>query len=327
MFAYTISSVMLANFFGVPVTPHNDSSSDNVQVVSQLATELLGDDAQRSLEAVIRLGRLGGVGLPVLSAAARDYREEIRANAAAGIRELAATVPEAVDVLLPLLTDKSERVVREACGALAAFGRGGQPAVKCLVKLLQTGNSSLAEAAAFALRGIGPAARDAEAALAGAATRFANDRSLACYEVVRALESVGIRDAKTVRALVPLLQTGDALLTVAAADAIGRAGELGALAAPALRPLLQSRDSEVRLAAAVALGRVVGGDEPVHVLLELIADTDGEVRLGAVLGLEELGSRANKAIPSLRAVAERDRDEAVRSAAAAAIQTIQSAVR
>jgi HEAT repeat protein len=304
----------------------DDKSSDRALALGRLGAALQSDDAQRSFDAAITLGRIGSEGLPALAAATRNPRAEVRANAAAGIREVAVAVPGAVDLLLPLLADKSERVVREACVALAAFGPGGKPAVDRLAEMLRTGNSSVAEAAAFALRGIGPVARAAGPALADAATRFAADRSLACYEAVRALESIGVRDANTVRSLVPLLQKGNTLLAIAAADAIGGAGELGVPAAPALRPLLAARDPQVRIAAAVALGRIVGGEEPIKTLADLMADTDEGVRLEAVLGLEALGSRATKALPKLRA-AERDRDEAVRAAAAGAVRTIESAGR
>jgi HEAT repeat protein len=124
----------------------------------------------------------------------------------------------------------------------------------------------------------------------------------------RAVEALGSLSQTTdVRQLIrDAYEHGDQAIEAGALTAMGRS--LDSRWRPVLRAVLRSEDAEIRFEAARSLG-MVGNEDDVSGLAELVDDEDSDVRRIAILALGEIGGPG--AVKVLRALAERD-DDSVR---------------
>jgi HEAT repeat protein len=153
----------------------------------------------------------------------------------------------------------------EAAWLLVPRGRNTAMAADALIRALGDDNAGLRRAAATALGGIGPRARNAAPRLLEAAK---GDR--------------------------------DVLVQRHAIHALGRLGEGAEVAVDWLTGLLG--DGEKGGAAADSLGRII--DAPTDALLRVLRAGDEAARRHAAAALAPLGTRAAKAVPALREVYE-----------------------
>jgi HEAT repeat protein len=107
------------------------------------------------------------------------------------------------------------------------------------------------------------------------------------------------------------------------AFALAEIGPEAAAAVPALVATLKKPDEVefVRRQVASALGRI--GSKAVPELIEVLANDNERVRLGAILALNQIGAGAKSAVPPLVALLS-DPAEFVRTAAAAALRAIDA---
>lgn len=119
----------------------------------------------------------------------------------------------------------------------------------------------------------------------------------------KAIEALGLLgDASDVRhAIGNAYEHGDQALEAAALVAMGRS--LDARWRPVLRAVLKSDDAEIRFEAARSLG-LVGSEDDVAGIADLVDDDDSDVRHAAILALGELGGPG--AVRLLRALAGRE---------------------
>jgi HEAT repeat protein len=110
------------------------------------------------------------------------------------------------------------------------------------------------------------------------------------------------------------LKSKDAGVRATAAEEIGRIGEIqAAVAKPAIKPLLdvlQDKDAKVRAAAADALGRLDAPAEVVPAMIQVLKDDKNEkVRARAATSLGLMGAASKEALPTLREIAQKEKDK------------------
>ena len=118
---------------------------------------LLNDDNYALRHAAARsLGQCGAAGAPAVTALAKalsDKRREVRRSVFDALRQVG---PEAAEVLVCALGDKSDRWGR--CHAARALGKAGRTAVGPLMKALKDGSAEVRREATWSLAELGPLA-------------------------------------------------------------------------------------------------------------------------------------------------------------------------
>lgn len=112
-----------------------------------------------------------------------------------------------------------------------------------------------------------------------------------------------------------------------AAGALGEIGPGAKLAVPDLIEVLKDRqqDTYVRVAATKALGRIKAqASDVIPILTEALRDNENSIRRGAASALEQFGSNAKTAIPSLIEALNSDEDVSVREQVGSALGAIGS---
>lgn len=177
-----------------------------------------------------------------------------------------------VTELAEKLGSKDLEKKRNAAYSLARLGADALPALKALIKTIESErDSQVWVQSATAIARIGPDAKDAINAL---------------------VDSLGERDEQR---------------RYRAAFALGR---IGVAAVPELKKALKSRSTDKRAAAALSLGWIgAAGSDAVPNLVDLLSDTDVQVRDNASSTLEKIGQPARKALLEA-VVAKTDRSSA-----------------
>lgn len=204
------------------------------------------------------------------------------------------------------LKDQDWAIRGEAAVLLGTFQ--DPRAVVPLVALLRDQDRSVREAAIEALRSIGASAVDAVGTCL-------MEPDLSVQESASAILSA-IADERVLAPLIAALRSGDWIVRMHAAKALGRVRNADAI--EPLLPLLQDKVKAVREEAAAALAAI--GDAAISSLLKALQHDDWLVRLHAV---ESLGkTRAKRAVDPLLSVLFNDRDSAVREDAVRALGEI-----
>jgi len=269
--------------------------------------------------------------IPVLERFATDPSDEVRA---AAVRSLATWRHPA---LRHALSDPSARVRRVAA---ASFGRkAGDGDVEALAPLLADADSEVVSAAARALAGMGDGGR---AALFAALCADPADPG-ARRALLAVMPSCG---AEAVPLLMEELRHADNGVALAAAEALGKMGDLAAPAAPRMVALLDRKPegvaksalSEIAELGETCVPALLAAEGWTHlhkeaiVLIDLDAAppliaalADGGLRARALRALALLGPSAELAVPEVTALlADGDREtvslaiEALRATGAAA---------
>lgn len=213
---------------------------------------------------------------------------------------------DAVAEQIAALRDEDWAIRGEAAGLLGNFK--DPRAVVPLVSLLRDQDRSVREAAIEALRTIGaPAVETVGICL--------TDPDLSVQESASAILAA-IADERVLAPLIKALSSGDWIIRMHAAKALGRMRNADAV--EPLIPLLQDKVKAVREEAAAALAAI--GDASIPSLLKALQHEDWLIRLHAV---ESLGkSKSEQAVEPLLSVLFNDRDSAVREDAVRALGEI-----
>lgn len=272
---------------------------------------------------------------PALAEALRDPAAEVRAAAAASLRELVETLPPEPalrDGLAAALTE-SDPVVRAAALDVLRALRLGDAAL--FASALTDADIAVRIEAVRALVSVDAADELARAATADPSreVRVTIAKSLATVAAGRLHDpspaAVGPADSPhsgldvglapepdaVLAALVGLVDDPDALVRAAAYGALGTTGCPAPLAARAVTALADPA-WQVRAGAATALG-VAHADTAVPVLAKTLADPNADVRKAAVLALTR--HRASEAARAALATATTDSDADVRAYATRAL--------
>jgi ankyrin repeat protein/HEAT repeat protein len=204
-------------------------------------------------------------------------RRELRELSSAAARALGLAGPEIIDELIPLLTPMENPLRPGAIGALKAMGRKsvprliellgdpdnavatsasvtlnriGRPAVPALIDTLESDNDKIVSHALSAIWWIGSGARDSEVAVRKLLT--AQDRSddvkLAAARALLKMSPQKDLTKEELRAALPvmirLLQQGDRLHKIYAAEALGQIGNDANDALPSLRAAKEQEQSK-----------------------------------------------------------------------------------
>ncbi|MDF0673948.1 MAG: HEAT repeat domain-containing protein [Nitrospira sp.] len=213
---------------------------------------------------------------------------------------------DAVAEQIAALKDQDWAIRQEAAGLLGTFK--DPCAVAPLVSLLRDPDRSVRDAAIEALRSIGaPAVETVGTCL--------TEPDLSIQESASAILAA-IADERVLAPLIKALHSGDWIVRMQAAKALGRVRNADAV--EPLIPLLQDKVKAVREEAALALAAI--GDAAIPSLLKALRHEDWLVRLHAV---ESLGkAKSKQAVEALLSVLFNDRDSAVREDAVRALGEI-----
>ncbi|MBX3331105.1 MAG: HEAT repeat domain-containing protein [Nitrospira sp.] len=203
---------------------------------------------------------------------------------------------DAVMEQIAALRDEDWAIRGEAAGRLGTFK--DPRAVAPLVSLLRDQDRSVREAAIEALRSIGAAAVQTVGTCL-------TEPDLSVQESASAILAT-IADERVLAPLIKALHSGDWIVRMHAAKALGRVRNADAV--EPLIPLLQDKVKAVREEAAAALAAI--GDAAIPSLLKELQHEDWLVRLHAVESLRKLKSK--RAVEPLLSVLFNDRDSAVR---------------
>ncbi|MEZ4866975.1 MAG: HEAT repeat domain-containing protein [Caldilineaceae bacterium] len=244
--------------------------------------------------AISAFGPEATAALPALLARLSDRDATVRSSALATLAYIAPTAPEVLPALIQGLHDHEYWVRQTAKEALAQIGPTAVPA---LTALLQQDAQDARLAAVECLQQMGAAAAAAIPALVALIDHA--DPALA-ERALRALGDMGPAAAAQATApLCILLSTGRPALRSAAAAALGKLGDAGALS-----PLLHALADEeitVRMAAVAALGEIGLASSAVTATL-LMALADKQLTRTAIKALTALGAPAVPALISALAM-------------------------
>lgn len=259
------------------------------------AAEVLGDLGPRASESVPALVRvlqdkdqsvrvhaahaLGAIGdrsaIEPLIATLNDPLSSVRAASAESLGRIRAA--EAIPVLTQKLADPEAEVCVKAAQAVWRIDRDGNLAVPVLVRALRDRHAGME--AKFVLGEIGPAAKDAVAALVQSLREERVGRPLRTPpSSALALGRVG---AAAVPALIPVLKTDYDEVRTSAVIALGFVGKPAHDAVPYLMPLLKDKSLEVRQATALALGCIEPDNRDLIPALKQLARDDDIFLAGA----------------------------------------------
>lgn len=256
-----------------------------------------------------------------------DRDGHIRAMSAIGLARIAN--PEAIDLILPLLSDPYEDVQEAAISALSLFGK--EIDIDRLTNLLFDRDTRLRKNAAILIGKIGASETVNSLGFAlkdeDLSVRYAVTEALSALGVdeanryllvaltdespgIRASAAIGLASSsgkEAVEPLILLLNDSDDSVRVAAAKALGMTGDAKAI--PALIKALNDRNGFVVTTAIMALGRLGGGDAR-DALIKMIDSDDREIRRTAIRSLASFDDTDNLILPFLF-----DKDWATRLAA------------
>jgi HEAT repeat protein len=282
--------------------------------------------------------------VPQVAEALKDKDPGIRGIALGILNKLGADAKSASPKLAELLKDKDPVLRKTVLGVLDKLGADAAPSALALLNLvaeekdllpdvqkmlekfgiaalpsylkaLESENPVVKQLAADQIGKLGPAGREAAAALS--VTLRDKDKAVRTASA-DALEKIG---KGVVQTLVMLLKDPDPATRAQAIETIGELGPKAKAATPDLQKALADKDGIVRLQAALALKKLGDAKDSLTDLVKLLDDPDGRVRKIAAASLEEVGPDAKPAVPGLTRML-RSRDRAARQQAANTLKAI-----
>lgn len=193
--------------------------------------------------------------------------------------------------ILEALTDSDPRVRVQAAECVWKVSENAPLAIETIVEALNTDDVCAHLSALFVLESMGTDAAPAVPALQDLLKRE-GDMDMR-YEIIKAIRRIGITADGTVPALVRLLADQDEPIPSAAVEALGKLAE--------------------------------NSDEALDALIDAVQCQTRDVQLGAICALRELGPRARRGLPALKAVLDKP-DQDLADFAGHAIDDIDSSV-
>ncbi len=267
----------------------------------------------------------------------KEQDPNVRAWAAQGL----VALPPAPEITVPIFEkafqDADETTLRSALDAMAGVGARAVPR---LINVLR--NEKYAKFRADVAYTLGQIGADAAPATEDLAKLLADADPKVSSEAAMALAKIGAPAAAAVPALTKALEkavagAGEKPLEpqedrtgYAAAYALGRIGPPAASAAPELLKAVAGGDASLKLIGAWALAQIEPASaeaaaKSVPILIAGLANAVPKYRQGAAESLGNLGPLAKDALAQLQKTAKEDPDQAVRQAAAQAVEKISEA--
>jgi HEAT repeat protein/tetratricopeptide (TPR) repeat protein len=259
-------------------------------------TEAHADVRRQAAEALATLGPAAGAAVPALIIAVQDPDEPVRLHALGALLKIGAQARAAVPAVIALLRDPSLLVNAAAGAALMVLAEHAAESLPELLALLGDPDSRLRSLAGSVLGQLRPPGAPTVAALRLA---LRDPVPLVRCSAGEALCRLEQREG-LVPVFVELLASSDVLAATCAATQLGKLGITVLEVLAPLRAALKSDHVQVRSAAAAALIQV---NEPADPLLPLItaglADESVEAQMTSLTALNDLGPRAQAAVPAL----------------------------
>jgi HEAT repeat protein len=261
------------------------SATERVETLRLNIAQLESSDPGLRREAAMRIGAMGSAAADSVPALLKVLD---RSSVAEGDEDVPAVAwalgqlgEGGVDALIGELRSRHELILEPVIDGLVASGR---PAVPKLVVALGEGNDYLRDAAAQALGGIGPAAREAAPALMEAARhRSAQDMP------IWALGKIGPVTKEVVPFLTRQLEDSDSSRRLGACSALGEIGGPALQAIPLLEKLLRDASPTMRAAAAGTLGSIgPAAKDAIPALEGALADESRYVRSEVSTALKKI---------------------------------------
>jgi HEAT repeat protein len=198
-------------------------------------------------------------------------------------------------------------------------------AVPLLAKALANPLPRVRREAAVSLGKLGPKSKAAVDELRIALGDESPDVRL---EVIVALAEIGAASESAIPDLVDLLSSPDPGVRQPAGYALGRIGPAAKSAIPMLRRLIQSRDRHDQSVAAWALVHITPDPDTIKTSIPLLVLTlqkagRSEVRVEVARTLGQIGKGSDAVQKVLKSTSASDTDEAVRKAAAEALEKLK----
>lgn len=180
----------------------------------------------QSAYALGQVGPASEAAVPTLAAALKDRDDDVRARAAHALGRIGASAREAVPALVDAFAasgrgDGDARAPLVRSSAADALRMIGAPAVPDLARALTHTDRAVRHKAAYALNGMGPAAKEALPALIDA---LKDDYFGVRYQAAKALGGLGPAAAASVPALTEVLKDRNPFVRDAAAEALKKVG-------------------------------------------------------------------------------------------------------
>jgi HEAT repeat protein len=279
--------------------------------------------ASERRQAALALGQLPEKSLAILNGlikALTDSNELVRRQAAESLGAFGPAAKAAVPQLALALNDSWEFIRQQAADTLGRIGPDARAAVSALVQALKDPVKYVRWQAADALGKIGIGSKSV---IKGLLDRLLDDEEDVRSASARSLSMV---HPEVVRSLAKALTHADPQLRGGAAQALGEMGEIGVKALPALKKALKDPNLDVRARVARTLGELAPFDahvldalvlaleddhlavrreaaeaicQPGHnfetvstLYLQLLNDTDPEIRTLGSLALSDLGEQS-----------------------------------
>jgi WD40 repeat protein/HEAT repeat protein len=298
--------------------------------VAALAEELTDHDPGRRLYAADRLRVLGpdaAPAVPALVETLEDESPEVRRAAVTTLHLVGPAAKDAVPALIVHVDHDEDGVVRSrAVAALANIDGDDEAVVAALVAALKDRDTSVAFAAAKAIRPLGEDAvqrtipalterlesgRARSDADAGQGNRWSKPTMQRLVEALigkGGFESLSDGAREWVPFLGAALEARDAKTRRWAAQSLGKIGPDAAAAVPVLIDALDERDGPLQSSAVRALLKIDpdAAESAVPVLIGDLNDRDPEMRKWAANSLAALGPAAAAAVPALIGVLEEE---------------------
>ncbi|HTU19904.1 MAG TPA: HEAT repeat domain-containing protein [Gemmataceae bacterium] len=224
--------------------------------------------------------------VPVLIAALKDRKMEVRQQAADALGWIGPPAHKAVPDLVGALKDDEAKVAKKACQALSFIGDAG--AAPGLLKAYQGDRNEVRAQASWALWNLGPKARNVLPSLLSLA-QGPLDKTAPMRQLLASFGPQAVPD------LVHGLHDDEAARREAAAEVLGHIGPPARPAAPALIDALKDKSSTVALTAAMALAQI--DSTRARAAVPLLADSLDTP--GAAQALANIGPDARSAVPAL----------------------------
>lgn len=271
-----------------------------------------------NMHAMVIVGKIGPAALPELIRALEDKDEKVRASAAEAIGLSESKLVGAVPALIKSLQDQNKTVRIASIKTLGKIGPEAASSTSALRKILKSPDDEVREKVLGSLGEIGP---EAKLAIPDLIDILLKDRNADIRSATAsALGSIDRKDPSVIAALIAAFKDEDANVAGLAALAIGMSKNDAAV--PALMEVLEDSNPNLRARSVEALGLIgVKAKEVVPALTQALKDSDDDVRAKASEALGAFGAEAESAVASLTEALE-DRIPVVRANAASSLGAI-----
>lgn len=284
--------------------------------VKTAIVQLLSGDMIDSVEAGMKLGKLGKPAVAPLIAVLEERREGVKFLAASALGDIGADAEPAVPNLIELLTDDDPEVRMGAAEALGKIKAQADIVVPALQGLANDPEDPVRSAAATALLRMGVKGEAAAQASAGMLEGLRSDSSSTRRTTVESLGADPAIAKANVAAIVAAIEDENGSVAAEAMRVLAALGSDGKAGVPVLIRLLGSADSFIVSHAVETLGRMgVVAKEAVPALIgvmekdEFLLDPEAEgviAKAAKMLGFGTGGATMSLAVPAAIAIDQID---------------------